>query len=409
MNNWRTYLAALSVIVLITLLSFIEDSLYRIAITASVSSIVIFACCFLIRKHIKRIESEYTSEKDRSIQECETVINTMKSPIKKNSQLIPVLVKQLQEVTAHTESAAMDIGERFMNIVGRARNQSADASNAFIALAGDSESNSDNLLQLSKKSLLDVIDSMQGTSRVTHQTLSDMQIIIDATGNAKSMVDEIEYIAEQTNLLALNAAIEAARAGEHGRGFAVVADEVRKLSSRSNIAADKIREIVTKIEADTKKIHVKTEKNVSEIKNTSTDAESIVHDTMMKIDETINGVKVQLDNLSRETESLASDIGDIVVSMQFQDITRQRIEHVIEPLLAIKSGLETLADFSADTVSRLHEDGAHGNDAWLNEMYTMESERKILEAALSGGQDNNGFKKTNNQGNQECEIWDDPS
>ncbi len=381
-NNRKLYAKIILIFLLTVIPSFIENNLTRIISTFIVCLSAAAAGLVLMRRHAKNIENKLDTEKKQYISGMDTVIKTMQKTLHEKSQLIPVFVNQLHEVTQQTESAAMDIGERFMNIVERARSQSSEASTAFIKLAGDGEDNDETLTELSKKALSDVIESLQGSTTVTNQTLGDMEMIIKATGNARTMVDEIGYIAEQTNLLALNAAIEAARAGEQGRGFAIVADEVRKLSDRSNTAADEIRKIVTHIETDTKEIYLKTEKSVAKTNAVSTGAAAVVDDTLKKIADTISRVKIQLDELTKESEFLAKDISNIVISMQFQDITRQRIEHVIEPLLTFRSELEDMVKNTTDMGRKIQQQDDRAGSGRLEDMYTMESERKVFRETI---------------------------
>jgi methyl-accepting chemotaxis protein len=304
-----------------------------------------------------------------------------------NSRIIPVLINQLETVIQDTENAVLEIGAGFMEIVSRAREQATRSANAFSEFTGSEEENGTTLIIQSKEALSAVIGNLRSVSEVARHTLVNMRNTTDTMESIQGVVSEIEYIADQTNLLALNASIEAARAGDHGRGFAVVADEVRKLSGRSTTAAAQIGKLIRNVESDMKEMYAETEENVGQTENLSLESENIIAETMDKLNETMKHAKDELDGLSADTDSLARDIGGIVISMQFQDITRQKIEHVITPLRAISSTNEKMmALLSGEEISSLDAASSSDDLSWMEDMYTMESERQVMKETLSGSE-----------------------
>jgi methyl-accepting chemotaxis protein len=303
-----------------------------------------------------------------------------------NTQVLPVLIKQLESVIQETENAVLEIGEGFMDIVSRARNQASRSATAFSEFSGNEDRNDTTLIMKSKEALSSVIGNLRSVSDVARHTLISMRNTTDTMESIRQVILEIEYIADQTNLLALNASIEAARAGDQGRGFAVVADEVRKLSARSTTAAAQIGKLIRAVESGMQVMYTETEGNAGHTEKLSLQSEKIINETMDRLNESMNHAKNELDGLATDTDALARDISGIVISMQFQDITRQKIEHVITPLLAIDgTAKKMMALLNGDEASAA--DAASSDDlSWMEDMYTMESERQVMKETLSSSE-----------------------
>jgi methyl-accepting chemotaxis protein len=321
--------------------------------------------------------------------------------LNRSALLIPVLTSQLDVVIKETETAVLEIGESFMEIVSRARNQASKAANAFGELAEGDGRDGNALIELSREALGAVMANLHSVNDVALNTLENMRKATHTMENIREVVHEIEYIADQTNLLALNASIEAARAGEHGRGFAVVADEVRKLSARSTTAASEIGKLIRAVESEISCMYGETEKSAEATELRSRESEEIMNDTLSKLNDVMLTAQNELDSLSTETEALAKDIGGIVISMQFQDITRQKIEHVIEPLQALKAESEELARRLEGGGPLSGSGSTDGGMSWLEDMYTMESERETMKQAMAKGESKDG-----ESGSGSCVFFD---
>ncbi|WP_018411053.1 methyl-accepting chemotaxis protein [Methyloversatilis thermotolerans] len=202
----------------------------------------------------------------------------------------------------------------------------------------------------SGKSDLEV--SMEGVSRIAREMEESLQVIERLVKDSEEIAkinDVVKDISDQTNLLALNAAIEAARAGEQGRGFAVVADEVRKLAQRTQGSTADIEQIVAKIRHD-------AQETVERVGQASQRVSGAVT--------TSRGAVETFENILGRMEELVNKSGEVATSMREQDTTANSILR------------------NAGELSALSEDNARGVALTATQGESVASSARELEGSL---------------------------
>lgn len=184
--------------------------------------------------------NEFVSKIQATVSQVIDSSNTLRQEMVNLSSLTETIADSTVSQQRDSEAVAAAVHE--MQVTSRNVSESANEAAVASQTANDELSNTNVILEQTVGSIRDLAGEIESASHVINTLDNDVSDIA-------SVLDVIRGIAEQTNLLALNAAIEAARAGEQGRGFAVVADEVRSLASRTQQSTGEIQAMIEKLQS----------------------------------------------------------------------------------------------------------------------------------------------------------------
>jgi methyl-accepting chemotaxis protein len=212
----------------------------------------------------------------------------------------------------------------------------------------DGAKKSQDIIQKSQAALSTAVDGVRNLANDMGDASKSISQVADRSKDITRIIDVIKAIAEQTNLLALNAAIEAARAGEQGRGFAVVADEVRSLASKTQNSTDEINSMIQSLQLEVSKA-------VTIIDNSTSKAEESVQQTHQAF--------TSLNEVVETTNSINDNADQVAAAAEEQSQVAEEINKNL-----------TIIGDAADTLAQLSEQSQQSNQHLIHQVDSLDKQ-----------------------------------